>query len=204
MGEDKHDGLAIPGQIVLAHEPPFTIGRLRVEPSTRQVVSDGSSETLEPRVMQVLVALGRANGGIVTRDELIDWCWGGRIVGEDAINRAIFRLRQVAAEIGDGSFGVETITKVGPPGCPLDAIDARGPAGCAYRQGVGKPAGRDPGCRRFRHRIGRSRLLLAKAVEPPSRPGSARPGSARRPGAARQQARSDPAIGSLLRTRRAH
>ena len=113
MGEDKHDGLAIPGQIVLAHEPPFTIGQLRVEPSTRQVVSDGSSETLEPRVMQVLVALGRANGGIVTRDELIDWCWGGRIVGEDAINRAIFRLRQVAAEIGDGSFGVETITKVG-------------------------------------------------------------------------------------------
>lgn len=148
MGEDKHDGLAIPGQIVLAHEPPFTIGRLRVEPSTRQVVSDGSSETLEPRVMQVLVALGRANGGIVTRDELIDWCWGGRIVGEDAINRAIFRLRQVAAEIGDGSFGVETITKVGyrlvappTPSTPVGLPDAPTAKASASRRGVILAAG---------------------------------------------------------------
>ncbi|HWT31814.1 MAG TPA: winged helix-turn-helix domain-containing protein, partial [Propylenella sp.] len=113
MGEEKHDGLAIPGQIVLAHEVPFTIGALRVDPPTRQVERAGRSETLEPRVMQVFVALARAKGGIVTRDELTDWCWGGRIVGEDAIHRAISRLRQVASEIGGESFAVETITKVG-------------------------------------------------------------------------------------------
>ena len=113
MGEEKHDGLAVPGHIVLAHELPFSIGPLRVHPSTRQVERSGRWETLEPRVMQVFVALARANGSIVTRDELIDWCWDGRIVGEDAINRAISRLRQVAAEIGGGSFAVETITKVG-------------------------------------------------------------------------------------------
>jgi DNA-binding winged helix-turn-helix (wHTH) protein/tetratricopeptide (TPR) repeat protein len=113
MGEEKHDGLAVPGHIILAHELPFTIGGLRVDPPTRQVERNGRRETLEPRVMQVFVALGRARGGIVTRDELIDWCWEGRIVGEDAINRAISRLRQVAADIGGGTFGVETITKVG-------------------------------------------------------------------------------------------
>ena len=113
MGEEKHDGLAVPGHIILAHELPFTIGGLRVDPSTRQVESKGRWETLEPRVMQVLVALGRSRGGIVTRDELIEWCWDGRIVGEDAINRAISRLRQVAADIGGGTFAVETITKVG-------------------------------------------------------------------------------------------
>lgn len=113
MGEEKHDGLAVPGHVVLAHELPFTVGPLRVHPSTRQVERGERWETLEPRVMQVFVALARANGSIVTRDELIDWCWDGRIVGEDAINRAISRLRQVAADIGGGSFGVETITKVG-------------------------------------------------------------------------------------------
>ncbi|QNP42440.1 winged helix-turn-helix domain-containing protein [Sphingomonas daechungensis] len=63
--------------------------------------------------MQLLVALARARGGIVTRDELIAWCWDGRIVGEDAINRAVSRLRQVASEIGGGTFAIETITKVG-------------------------------------------------------------------------------------------
>ena len=113
MGEEKHDGLAVPGHIILAHELPFNIGVLRVDPPTRQVERNGRRETLEPRVMQVFVALGRAQGSIVTRDELIDWCWEGRVVGEDAINRAISRLRQVAADIGGGTFGVETITKVG-------------------------------------------------------------------------------------------
>ena len=37
MGEEKHDGLAVPGHIILAHELPFTIGVLRVDPPTRQV-----------------------------------------------------------------------------------------------------------------------------------------------------------------------
>lgn len=113
MGDEKHDGLAVPGQIVLAHELPFSIGVVRVDPPTRQVESSTMRETLEPRVMQVFVALARARGGIVTRDELVSLCWNGRIVGEDAINRAISRLRQVASETGNGSFAVETITKVG-------------------------------------------------------------------------------------------
>lgn len=113
MGEETHDGLAVPGQVVLAHELPFTLGVLRVDPARRQVECAGRAETLEPRVMQVLVVLARANGRIVTRDELIAWCWSGRIVGEDAINRAIFRLRQVAAGIGSDSFAIETVPKVG-------------------------------------------------------------------------------------------
>jgi tetratricopeptide (TPR) repeat protein len=44
---------------------------------------------------------------------LIECCWEGRIVGEDAINRVIARLRQLAAAIGADSFQVETIRGVG-------------------------------------------------------------------------------------------
>jgi len=113
MGEFKHDGLAVPGRVVLAHEPPFALGKANVDPATRQIEAAGRSETLEPRVMQVLVALARAGGSIVTRDELINRCWDGRIVGEDAINRTLSRIRQVAADIGGGSFKIETVTKVG-------------------------------------------------------------------------------------------
>lgn len=100
--------------IDLAHVPNFAIGRLVVRPSVRQVArADGTSEVLEPRVMQVLVALARAQGAIVTRSELTESCWEGRIVGEDAINRVISRLRRAAEGIGAGAFRVETITKVG-------------------------------------------------------------------------------------------
>ena len=48
--------------------------------------------------MQALVALARADGEIVTRDELIQSCWDGRIVGEDAIDRVIARLRRAALD----------------------------------------------------------------------------------------------------------
>lgn len=113
MEQLKHDGLVIPGRVVLAHEPPFAIGRVHVEPATRQVRSGEKCETLEPRVMQVLVALGRAKGSIVTRDELIDRCWDGRIVGDDAINRTLSRIRQIASGVGGGSFKLETIARVG-------------------------------------------------------------------------------------------
>jgi Flp pilus assembly protein TadD len=68
---------------------------------------------VEPRVMQVLVMLARADGAIVSRDELTEGCWEGRIVGEDAINRVISRLRKVADGVGAGSFRIETVTKVG-------------------------------------------------------------------------------------------
>jgi len=112
MGAAKHDGLVVPGRVVLAHEPPFSIGDLHIDPATRQVERGELRETLEPRVMQVLVALFRADG-IITRDELVGRCWDGRVVGDDAINRVISRLRHLADDIGGGCFSVETITKVG-------------------------------------------------------------------------------------------
>jgi DNA-binding winged helix-turn-helix (wHTH) protein len=99
-------------QIDLAASPPFRIGRLTVEPAMRQVTA-AVSETLEPRVMQVLVQLAMANGGIVSRDDLVRRCWEGRIVGNDVINRVIARLRRLLEEHGDAAVRIETITKVG-------------------------------------------------------------------------------------------
>ena len=58
-------------RIDLAHAADFTLGPLTVRPSTREVDRDGAIEVLEPRVMQVLVALARAGGAIVSRDDLI-------------------------------------------------------------------------------------------------------------------------------------
>jgi Tol biopolymer transport system component/DNA-binding winged helix-turn-helix (wHTH) protein len=97
----------------LAREADFSLGALRVSPSTREVLRGADRESLEPRVMQVLVALFQANGRVVSRDELISRCWEGRIVGEDAINRAIGRLRRLSEGDGEASFVIETIPRVG-------------------------------------------------------------------------------------------
>jgi TolB-like protein len=99
--------------IDLAGEADFILGDLQVGPSTREVIRGGSRQTLEPRVMQVLVALVQAGGRVVSRDELILRCWEGRIVGEDAINRAIGRLRRLSEVDFKDAFVIETIARVG-------------------------------------------------------------------------------------------
>ena len=96
--------------IDLARSRPFRLGGLEVDPPRRRV---STGETLEPRVMQVLVALARANGAVVSRDELIRTCWDGRIVGEDSITRVVGALRRLAEKRGGGSFRIETVPKVG-------------------------------------------------------------------------------------------
>ena len=101
---------------------------------------DGREEFLEPRVMQVLVALLRAEGRIVSRDELLSTCWPGVLVGEDALNRVMGRLRRLTGGIAAGAFKIETVTKVGNRLAP-DSIrpaaatarrrnPARGPSVC--------------------------------------------------------------------------
>lgn len=99
--------------IVLAHEPDFRIGDVQVRPAARELIVGDHHACLEPRVMQVLIGLHRAGGAVVTKDELIERCWNGRIVGEDAISRVMSRLRTAASHDARGQFRIETITKVG-------------------------------------------------------------------------------------------
>jgi DNA-binding winged helix-turn-helix (wHTH) protein/tetratricopeptide (TPR) repeat protein len=99
--------------IDLARTPDLDLAGLLVRPSLRTVALGGQEELLEPRVMQVLVALSRAQGAVVSRDALVEQCWDGRIVGDDAINRAVGRLRRLAEGIAAGRFRIETIPRVG-------------------------------------------------------------------------------------------
>src|SRR5580700_6186179 len=126
--------------IDVSREPAFTLGQATVRPSAGEVRAGGRVIRLEPRVMQVFVALARAGGGVVSRDDLVASCWSGRIVGDDAITRCVVRLRRLAESEAPGSFAIETFNKIGyrlvPAGSeterpPSDAPGApRGPAIC--------------------------------------------------------------------------
>ncbi|QXQ07794.1 winged helix-turn-helix domain-containing protein [Sphingosinicellaceae bacterium] len=98
--------------IDLAHCADFNLGQIRVRPSSRELVGADGPVMVEPKVMQVLVTLADAGGRVVSRDELIEKCWSGRVVGEDAINRIISKLRRVAQASG-GAFRVETVARSG-------------------------------------------------------------------------------------------
>ncbi len=92
----------------------FRLGGLRVRPARRQVcLESGECRELEPRIMQVLVALAASRGEVVSRDELIESCWEGLAVGDDSINRCIVALRRLARSIDPEPFSLETVAKVG-------------------------------------------------------------------------------------------
>jgi DNA-binding winged helix-turn-helix (wHTH) protein len=102
------------GTVDLARVAGFRLGQLRVDPPVRELArDDGIRQLLEPRVMQVLVVLAQAEGAVVSREDLIERCWGGRVVGDSAINRVILLLRRVAAEIGEDAFQIDTVARVG-------------------------------------------------------------------------------------------
>ncbi|WP_296597778.1 tetratricopeptide repeat protein [Phenylobacterium sp.] len=96
----------------LAHQAAFSLGALEVRPPTCEIVSPTGREVVQPRVMQVLVALVRAEGAVVSRDDLIERCWGGRVVGDDAITLVMMKLRRLASR-NEAAFVVETIPRVG-------------------------------------------------------------------------------------------
>lgn len=98
--------------VVLAVEPDFRIGSLTVSPAQRRIAGAARLVTLEPRWMQVLVALGHRAGSLVSRRELFDRCWGCA-VGDDSLNRAIAGLRRAGASFGNDGFTIETVRAAG-------------------------------------------------------------------------------------------
>jgi DNA-binding winged helix-turn-helix (wHTH) protein len=98
--------------IALAKRDDFQLGKTTVRPSLRTIEGPSGTTTGEPRVVRVLIALADARGAVLSRDDLLRLCWDGRIVGDDAINRAIAEVRRIAAEVG-ADFEVETVRRIG-------------------------------------------------------------------------------------------
>lgn len=146
-GTDCKDGSSAgDGLIRLGREPMIRLGALTIEPGLRRVAhDDGREEIVEPRVMQVLVALARSGGAIITRDDLLASCWHGVIVGEDAITRVMGRLRRLAEGIGEGQIKLETITKVGYRLVPLSPAPGDAPPAAIVAHGQSTLGMRLPG-----------------------------------------------------------
>jgi len=97
----------------LATALPFAIGPLTVDPPSRRISAGAGCEMIEPRVMRVLVALGEIPGRVLSRDELIEICWDGQIVTDNAVTRVISLLRHTFSDLVGDAVTIETISKVG-------------------------------------------------------------------------------------------
>ena len=97
----------------LALRPDFRLGPMLVSPSRRLVEGPGGYVHVEPLIMQVFLLLLDAGGKVVTRNELFDQVWGGVMVGDDSLNRAIAKIRRIGEQVAPGLFDIETIPRTG-------------------------------------------------------------------------------------------
>ncbi|WP_091991915.1 winged helix-turn-helix domain-containing protein [Pseudoalteromonas denitrificans] len=84
-----------------------------VDTINRQLTFGEHTRQLEPKVNLLLQALIKANGDIVSREQLIEQVWQGRIVGDGAINRTVSLLRQHLSALDSHNDFIITVPKAG-------------------------------------------------------------------------------------------
>jgi predicted ATPase/DNA-binding winged helix-turn-helix (wHTH) protein len=91
----------------------FRIGEFTVSPSQGRIVSRAGEVHVEPRAMDVLVALACRPAETLTRDELIEAVWKHPHVSDEALSRCISVLRHALRDDGSHARLIETIPKRG-------------------------------------------------------------------------------------------
>lgn len=91
----------------------FQTGRWRVEPELNQVIADGKTVHLEPKVMQVLVCLAGRAGEVVSKQDIFRAVWPDTFVTDDVLTRAISELRKALGDAKRPARFIQTIPKRG-------------------------------------------------------------------------------------------
>ena len=105
--------MAVANELLSDRAEPFRVADCEVEPSGLQVTVDGRKVRVEAKVMLVLVYLARHAGRVVSRAELEEQIWPGRVVTEDSVTKAIAKLRRVFRDDPRDPYVIETIPKSG-------------------------------------------------------------------------------------------
>ena len=109
VGEDRDAGFPMSDRLAGG----FRIGDHSVEPSRGRIVSVAGEKHVEPRAMDVLVALARRAGDTVSRDDLIEAVWKHPYVSDEALSRCISMLRHALSDDRSQPRYLETIPKRG-------------------------------------------------------------------------------------------
>ena len=89
----------------------FRLGEFVVEPATDRLVhvDTGTRIDLEPKTMDVLVALAARTDEVVSSSTLIECVWHGRPMGDNAVYKAVAKLRRALRDEATAPRYIETI-----------------------------------------------------------------------------------------------
>lgn len=87
----------------------YRFSTFELDPTIFELRENGAPVAIEPQVFNVLLLLLNNRDRVVTRDEMIDSVWDGRIVSEATLSSRIFSLRQVLGDTGDAQETIQTV-----------------------------------------------------------------------------------------------
>lgn len=84
-----------------------------LDPSRRELIRDGATINVEPKVFDLLLYLIENRGRLVTKDDLIAHVWDGRIVSDSALTSAINAARKAIRDSGQDQRLIRTSARKG-------------------------------------------------------------------------------------------
>ncbi len=91
----------------------FFVSDLLVKPSENTLLRDGETIHLEPKTMALLQLFAEHVGEVLTRQEIEEVIWQGRVVGYDALTQTIAKLRKALGDSNPDQRIIETVPKSG-------------------------------------------------------------------------------------------
>jgi len=85
----------------------------RIDIESNRIARAGVEQRLEPRSMELLVYLAQRPGQVVSRAEIEDQVWQGRVVSYEALSGSIAKIRKAFGDTGRRHRIIETIPKSG-------------------------------------------------------------------------------------------
>jgi DNA-binding winged helix-turn-helix (wHTH) protein/TolB-like protein/Flp pilus assembly protein TadD len=89
------------------------IGEWIADPAKNELRRGADVIRVEPRAMDLLVALARKAGEVVSREELLATVWPGVVVGDEALSQSVTKLRRALGDESRAPRYIETISKRG-------------------------------------------------------------------------------------------
>lgn len=87
----------------------FQFGAWLVDPSANTIENADGMRQMEPRTMDVLLALCNARGNVLSADELLQQCWGSTLYGDSPVHKNIAHLRRLLGDSARAPAYIETI-----------------------------------------------------------------------------------------------
>ncbi len=94
-------------------EGSFSFDAIQINTQTNTLTINGKVTECEPKLFELLIFFCRNSERALSRDELIEHVWQGRVVSDAAVNRAISQLRKLIEPEPTKPIYIVTVSKVG-------------------------------------------------------------------------------------------